>query len=107
MDYTKPLRLRGFAGELVWVPAPLSIDGSEAADESAKEATGRRLKKLGRGGRILTKESSALVIQMRTEKSNFANFCSQGKSPQLETVDASVDKETGTSYMFLVRMQVV
>ena len=43
------LRLRGFAVELHKVPAHVGIDGNEAADKSAKEATGWRLKNLRRG----------------------------------------------------------
>lgn len=41
----------------------------------------------------LTKELSALVIQMRTEKIGLCEFLFQRKVPGIEVVDASVDKE--------------
>ena len=44
------IRQRGSTVEIHWVPAHISLRGNEAADKSAKEATGWRLKKLRRGG---------------------------------------------------------
>ena len=44
------IRQRGSTVEIHWVPAHIGLCGNEAADKSAKEATGWRLKKLRRGG---------------------------------------------------------
>lgn len=44
------IRQRGSTVEIHWVPAHIGFHGNEAADKSAKEATGWRLKKLRRGG---------------------------------------------------------
>ncbi len=39
------LRQRGSTVEIHWVPAYIGLCGNQVADKSAKEATGRRVKK--------------------------------------------------------------
>ena len=71
------IRQRGSTVEIHWVPAHIGLCGNEAADKSAKEATGWRLKKLRRGG---VREEDTLST---AAKAQWVKNCCPQRKPKL------------------------
>ena len=77
------LRLRGFAVELHRVPAHVGIDGNEAVDKLAKEATGWRLKKL-RLGKTREEDTSSTATKAQLVKESISAKKTQSALRALE-----------------------
>ncbi len=89
------LRQRGSTVEIHWVPAYIRLHGNEAADKSAKEATGWRLKKLRRGGVREEDTSSTAAKAQCVKELLFAKKTQATKNAMREWKDLWVKERHG------------